>query len=82
MAVARAFVAAPALLLADEPTGNLDRATGQAMMELLFSLREKHGTTLVLITHDPALAARCPRQVRIEDGVIASDSALLPVAAQ
>ncbi len=82
VAVARAFVAAPALLLADEPTGNLDRATGQAVMELLFSLREKHGTTLVLITHDPALAARCPRQVRIEDGVIASDSALLPVAAQ
>ena len=82
VAVARAFVAAPALLLADEPTGNLDRATGQAVMELLFGLREQHGTTLVLITHDPALAARCPRQVRIEDGLIAADSALLPVAAE
>ena len=82
VAVARAFVAAPALLLADEPTGNLDRATGQAVMELLFGLREKHGTTLVLITHDPALAARCARQLRIEDGVIAHDSAALPVAAE
>ena len=74
VAVARAFVAQPRLLLADEPTGNLDRATGQAVMDLLFELRARHGTTLVLITHDPALAARCGRQVRIEDGLIAGDS--------
>ncbi len=82
VAVARAFVAGPRLLLADEPTGNLDRTTGTAVMELLFGLRETHGTTLVLITHDPALAARCARQVRIEDGMLASDSAALAVAAQ
>ncbi|WP_207537337.1 ABC transporter ATP-binding protein [Sabulicella rubraurantiaca] len=82
VAVARAFVAAPSLLLADEPTGNLDRATGTQVMDLLFGLRERHGTTLVLITHDPALAARCPRQLRIEDGRIAADSAAVKVAAE
>ena len=75
VALARAFVAEPALLLADEPTGNLDRATGEAVMDLLFGLRERFGTTLILITHDPALAARCERQVRIEDGRIVSDTA-------
>ena len=75
MALARAFVAEPALLLADEPTGNLDRATGAAVMDLLFGLRERFGTTLVLITHDPALAARCGRQVRIEDGLIVCERA-------
>ncbi len=74
VALARAFVAEPALLLADEPTGNLDRATGGAVMDLLFGLRERFGTTLVLITHDPALAERCGRQVRIEDGLIVSDA--------
>ena len=82
VAVARAFVAVPRLILADEPTGNLDRATGLAVMNLLFDLREKHGTTLILITHDPALAARCERQIRIEDGLIASDTVALPVAAE
>ncbi|MCW8087125.1 ABC transporter ATP-binding protein [Sabulicella glaciei] len=82
VAVARAFVAAPSLLLADEPTGNLDRATGTQVMDLLFGLRERHGTTLILITHDPALAARCPRQLRIEDGRIAADSAAVKVAAE
>ena len=81
VAVARAFVARPRLLLADEPTGNLDRGTGQAVMDLLFELRAKHGTTLVLITHDPALAARCERQVRIEDGLIAQDSGAVREAA-
>jgi len=82
VAVARAFVAVPRLILADEPTGNLDRATGLAVMDLLFDLRAKHGTTLILITHDPALAARCERQIRIEDGLIASDTVALPVAAE
>lgn len=70
VAVARAFVAEPRLILADEPTGNLDRATGERVMELLFSLRARRGTTLLLITHDPALAARCDRVLHIEDGVI------------
>ncbi|MFT8245410.1 ABC transporter ATP-binding protein [Roseomonas sp. BN140053] len=74
VALARAFVAGPALMLADEPTGNLDRKTGDAVMDLLFGLRERFGTTLILITHDPALAARCERQVRIEDGLIVSDT--------
>ncbi|MFN6954288.1 MAG: ABC transporter ATP-binding protein [Acetobacteraceae bacterium] len=70
VALARAFVAGPRLILADEPTGNLDRATGERVMDLLFGLRERHGTTLLLITHDPALAARCDRVVRMEDGVV------------
>jgi putative ABC transport system ATP-binding protein len=82
VAVARAFVALPKVILADEPTGNLDRKTGEAVMDLLFDLRAKYGTTLILITHDPALAARCERQIRIEDGRIASDSAALKVAAE
>ena len=68
VALARAFAPRPRLLLADEPTGNLDAATGQAVMDLLFGMRETLGTTLLLITHDPALAARCGRQVRIADG--------------
>jgi putative ABC transport system ATP-binding protein len=71
VALARAFAARPRLLLADEPTGNLDRATGEAVMDLLFALRAEFGTTLMLITHDPALAARCDRIVRIADGRIA-----------
>ena len=68
MALARAFAPRPRLLLADEPTGNLDRATGAAVMDLLFGLQAEHGSTLLLITHDPALAARCDRRVRIEGG--------------
>lgn len=68
VALARAFAPRPRLLLADEPTGNLDAATGGVVMDLLFGLRAEHGTTLLLITHDPALAARCGRQVRIADG--------------
>jgi putative ABC transport system ATP-binding protein len=75
VALARAFVAEPRLLLADEPTGNLDRGTGAQVMDLLFGLREQFGTTLLLITHDPLLAERCERQVRIEDGRIVSDGA-------
>jgi putative ABC transport system ATP-binding protein len=72
-ALARAAVAEPPLLLADEPTGNLDRATGGQVMDLIFGLRERLGTTLLLITHDPALAERCGRVVRMEDGLIVGD---------
>ena len=75
VALARAFAPRPRLLLADEPTGNLDHATGTAVMDLLFGLQAEHGTTLLLITHDPALASRCDRQVRIADGQVASELA-------
>jgi putative ABC transport system ATP-binding protein len=68
VALARAFVAKPSLLLADEPTGNLDRETGQMVMDLLFDLQKEHGTTLVLVTHDEALASRCHRSVHMIDG--------------
>ena len=61
MALARAAVARPQILLADEPTGNLDGATGAAIIELLFGLRDRHGATLVLVTHAPEIAARCDR---------------------
>jgi putative ABC transport system ATP-binding protein len=70
VAIARAFVSKPALLLADEPTGNLDRATGDSVVELLFDLQTRHGTTLVLITHDEILATRCDRIIRMADGLI------------
>ena len=73
VALARAFAAEPSLLLADEPTGNLDHATGEAVMDLLFALRERTGATLMLITHDPRLAARCDRQVHMIDGQVADD---------
>ena len=72
VALARAFAPRPRLLLADEPTGNLDAATGAAVMDLLFGMRQQRGTTLLLITHDAALAARCGRQVRIADGRVAA----------
>jgi len=75
VALARAFAGRPRLLLADEPTGNLDLANGQAVIDLLFGLHRETGTTLLLITHDPALAARCQRIVRIKDGRIAGESA-------
>ena len=68
VALARAFVQRPALLLADEPTGSLDFATGAAVMELMFELNREAGTTLVLVTHDREIAARCERQLRIEAG--------------
>ncbi len=71
VALARALAPRPTLLLADEPTGNLDRATGEAVMDLLFELRAQAGATLLLITHDPALAARCSRIVALADGRIA-----------
>jgi putative ABC transport system ATP-binding protein len=72
VALARAFAARPRLLLADEPTGNLDRATGEAVMDLLFGLRAEYGTTLMLITHDADLADRCDRTISIADGRIVS----------
>ena len=68
VALARAFAPRPRLLLADEPTGNLDQATGDAVMELLFRLRGETGTTLLLITHDTHLAERCTRRVHLADG--------------
>ncbi len=68
VALARAFVVRPALLLADEPTGSLDHATGEAVMQLMLELNREVGTTLVLVTHDPGIAARCDRQIRIEAG--------------
>lgn len=71
VALARAFVTEPALILADEPTGNLDRDTGLMVMDLLFSLQQKKGTSLVLITHDTNLAQRCQRSIRIADGRLA-----------
>jgi len=72
VALARAFVTNPSLILADEPTGNLDRETGQRVMELLFNLQQEHDTTLVLVTHDEALADRCHRQIRMTDGCLSA----------
>ena len=68
VAIARAFVTHPAVLFADEPTGNLDTATGARIIELLFDLNEGSGTTLILVTHDPAIADRCRRRVQLEAG--------------
>jgi putative ABC transport system ATP-binding protein len=68
VALARAFVVRPAVLLADEPTGSLDFATGEKVMQLIFEMNREAGTTLVLVTHDPALAGRCDRQLKIADG--------------
>lgn len=68
VAIARAFATNPRLLLADEPTGNLDSATGTQIIELMFELNREHGTTLVLVTHDEALSRRCSRQIRLVDG--------------
>jgi putative ABC transport system ATP-binding protein len=71
VALARAFVVEPKLLFADEPTGNLDAATGAAVIDLLFELNAERGTTLVLVTHDEALARRCSRQIRLAAGRVA-----------
>jgi len=74
VALARAFVVQPAVLLADEPTGSLDFATGETVMELMLALNRELGTTLVLVTHDKALAARCQRVITIEAGRIRPDA--------
>ena len=70
VALARAAAPRPAILLADEPTGNLDGPTGEAIMDLLFGMRDRHGATLVLVTHAPDLAQRCDRTIGLRDGVI------------
>ena len=72
VALARAFVVQPAVLLADEPTGSLDFATGETVMQLMFDLNRELGTTLVLVTHDRAIAQRCERRITIEAGRLAS----------
>ncbi|MFN6961788.1 MAG: ABC transporter ATP-binding protein, partial [Rhodocyclaceae bacterium] len=72
VALARAFAVRPRLLLADEPTGNLDAATGRQVIELMFAMNAEQGTTLVLVTHDEALARRCARRLRLASGRLAS----------
>jgi len=73
VAIARAFVSGPKLLLADEPTGNLDAATGRMVIDCLFERQARHNASLLLITHDPSIAERCERQVRLADGKIVED---------
>jgi putative ABC transport system ATP-binding protein len=82
VSLARAIAGNPAILVADEPTGNLDDATGSAIIDLVFDLKRARGTTLVLVTHDPALAARCDRVVRMLSGRIepAESDVILPAA--
>lgn len=75
VALARALVTRPEILLADEPTGNLDGTNGTAIMDLLFALRDRHGATLVLVTHAPELAARCDRVIQLADGRVAPERA-------
>jgi len=74
--IARALVNNPRIIFADEPTGNLDTSTGQVVEEILFALNREHGITLVIVTHDEALAARCDRRIHIRDGVIVDDEAV------
>jgi putative ABC transport system ATP-binding protein len=76
VALARALAPRPSLLIADEPTGNLDEATGRAIIELMFDLRAARGATLVLVTHDLALAARCDRTIRLRSGGVEPEAAL------
>ena len=75
VAIARAFAGDPKLLMADEPTGNLDGATGAEIAELMFRLNHEHGTTLVLVTHDTALASRCGRRLSLSSGRLVADEA-------
>ncbi len=74
VAVARAIVAIAAFVVADEPTGNLDETTGESIVDLLFALKRDRGATLVLVTHDPALAARCDRTLRLHLGHLESET--------
>ena len=74
VALARAFNGSPALLFADEPTGNLDRQTGDKIADLLFSMNQQYGTTLILVTHDPQLAARCDRRLRLVNGELREEA--------
>ena len=74
VAIARAFVTEPKLLFADEPTGNLDAKTGRTMIDLLFQLNRERGTTLILVTHDAGLAARCGRRLTIDAGVVTDET--------
>jgi putative ABC transport system ATP-binding protein len=74
VAIARALAPSPKLIIADEPTGNLDGETGQQIADLLFAKQKERATTLVLVTHDPALAARCSRQIHVRSGQIEKDS--------
>jgi putative ABC transport system ATP-binding protein len=81
VALARALAPTPTILVADEPTGNLDEETGLGVVQLIFDLRRDRGATLVLVTHDASLASRCDRVVRMRSGRIQADSADLPAAA-
>ena len=78
VALARAVATDPAILVADEPTGNLDESTGKSIVDLIFKLKRERGATLVLVTHDAGLAALCDRQVRLRSGVIENPRALEP----
>ena len=80
VALARAFAPSPRLLLADEPTGNLDAATGEAIIELIFSLNREAGTTLILVTHDESLARRCGRILRMHNGALSEPAIELGAA--
>ena len=82
VALARAFITKPPILLADEPTGNLDGRTGEQILEILLELNRDEGTTLVLVTHDPALAAYADRVITLRDGLVVSDEAVAAVAAR
>jgi len=75
VAIARALAPSPAVLIADEPTGNLDTDTGKQIADLLFAKQAERGMTMVLVTHDPSLAARCSRQIKVRSGEIEGDSA-------
>jgi putative ABC transport system ATP-binding protein len=77
VAIARAFVNAPRVLFADEPTGNLDSSTGHRIIELLESINREARTTVVLVTHDPDLAARAHRVIQLSDGAVVHDSAMV-----